>query len=180
MKNIISGLIGIYLLFMMAYTPIYVLFFNSGSDAVKSMSLEDGLYFSTVTNIDSQAEDKERKKLISDFAKEYKKHTGIDITKPIYALLDKNSNVKNLTIKEDERTLKGDVKSYGIFFEVKDKKFIIPFIVKEPSFIHVKTAKAYILLDLKSLLGIVGPIYNISQDDLAKIHMIFDRHIPSN
>lgn len=180
MKKIISGLVGLWLVSFVFYIPIYLLFFNSGADAVKSLSLEEGIFLSTKVIHDSREADKERKKLIGIFTKEYEKRTGIDISKPIYKQLEKNNDVKNIVVKKDDSYRDKELSAYSIQYEYKGRKIAILFAVEEPSFINIKTARAYFTVDLGTLLSLVGPVYKISNSDLINIYNIFNRNISNN
>lgn len=147
MKKIIQYIIGFYLLFYLIYTPIYFLFFNSAESAAEKMSVISAAQSladlasdsgnSQEANLNQQAVNRTK-----DFAKTCEKQYDIDITTPLYKQLKKDKDITNVTLRNIGS--QGGLRLFSLQFDMDRKSRSIDIFVREPSFLKVQTAKAFV------------------------------------
>lgn len=155
--KIISGIFGLIILFYACFLPIYLLFYNSAEDSVEELSLATNAenLIKMEMKYGRAISSNEAKDLLEQLEKEKEKYLkkGVDLTKPLYEILEENKKVTDLDIvdlnKEEFGTLGSLVNSYagGELFAIRCKiqgqKFELPVIVIPPSFFKVRRAIAW-------------------------------------
>ena len=175
MKKIFYFLFKIWLILFFIYSISYILFFNSPEQALKKFSLSDAIYYYMMTVGDSKEELEFRKVYIKKFTNEYKDRTGIDISKPIYDIIKSNNDVTQLelSIKRNRPNI-DNIKIGYIIFNYHKNKISIPLIVEDSSFLDVKEAKIYAILeDFYTFISEVGQLYGINKQDINGIYNYF-------
>ena len=163
---IIRLFIGLIVVFYTIYTPIYVIFFDDGEDAVESFSLADAFVTSQRTIIDSKSDLKEIKSWVKDFASKYEEVRDIDIRMPIHKALKKCDDVDGVKIIREMSHKGGSL--YLINFKYKNKEKSIGFAVEEASFFNMRQAKAHCIEPIDIIVGNIGPVYGMSKDDIIR------------
>ena len=175
MKRIFYFLFKIWLILFSICSIGYILFFNSPEEALKKLSLTDAIYFYTMQEDDSKEISEFKKNIIKEFTAEHKHRTGIDISKPIYDVIKNNKDVTQLelSIKRNRPNI-DNIKIGYIIFNYHKNKISIPLIVEDSSFLDVKEAKIYAILeDFYTFISEVGQLYGINKQDINGIYNYF-------
>lgn len=172
--KILQGILGLYIMFYIFYTPVYIFFFDDEEDAIKSISIADVIYKNNIEIGDSSGRVKGKKEIVYDFAKSYYKKTKIDLRESIYDTLNEIEGVKKLSIKKEFDKmrvpyLEGEVSGYVMRFTYENKNYEIGFAATEPSYLKVKESKAICAMDTKHILAMLGPIFGIPHNDIVQI-----------
>lgn len=182
MKKIFYFLFKIWLISFAICSIAYILFFNSPEEAVKKFSLSDAIYYYMMMIDDSKEELEFRKVYINKFTNEYLYRTGIDISKPVYDVIKNNNDVTHLELSIKQYTPNAPNINIGyITFNYHENKIVIPFVVEDSSFIHMKEAKVYPYVeDFYTFLKKVGYFYNIKKQDINMIYNTFKIKVSNN
>ena len=177
MKKIFYFLFKIWLILFSICFIVYILFFNSQEDDLKKFSLSDAIYFYTMQEDDSKEISEFKKNIIKEFTAEYKHRTGIDISKPIYDVIKNNNDATQLelSIKRNSPNI-NNIKIGYIIFNYHKNKLSIPLVIMDSSFLNVKEAKIYAILeDFYTFINKVGQLYGINKQDINGIYNYFNR-----
>ena len=100
----------------------------TAEDLIKGFSVKDGIYTTWLTVDENQ--NKAKEVFIDRMSSILKREVGIDLSEPIYGVLEKSSKVKNLRIvyKGEFRSFaEGEKSAYAMSFELDGHKCELPF-----------------------------------------------------
>ena len=100
----------------------------SAEDLIKGFSVRDGIYTTWLTVDENQ--NKAKEVFVDRMSSFLKREVGIDLSEPIYGVLEKSSKVKNLRIvyKGEFRSFaEGEKSAYVMAFELDGHKCELPF-----------------------------------------------------
>ena len=176
LKKLIAGWIGLCIICLMIWTPIYFLFVNDAEDNVKDLTLDEYLFTMGLLRGSSERELDARRNSVDKFASFYEDKTGIDITDSIYEKLDDDDNVKNLSLRTINVV---DQKGLCLLTFTRDNTdYAIEFIAAEPSFLEPEWIPTILSGNPYQVLRAIGPSFGISNDDCNEIASMFSSHLP--
>ena len=159
---------------------VYFCFSKTAEDAVRDVSLQDGLYTTSLTidDVDSDSR-KTKKSYIKHLASEIEKNTGIDISIPIYEVLQKNEKVRELSVKCLQKSDGEGL--YAICYEVDGRGFQLQFAARDASLFRKELGSAeYVGGYADDLVRSVGAFYNIPPKGIRALEDLVRPRVPNN
>ena len=172
----VKGYFALSFIMFIFYSLTYIFFFNSSEDCVKNHSIKDSMLANIIFKTDGRDEIKNKEKYIDLILDAYKKEAGIDLSRPIFKILKDNSNVSNIKIEKIERNSYMSP-NFRLSYTFNNTNYKINFIIDEPSFKKMKTAKALCITDSDDLLSMIGRILKIPANDIATLMNYSNSHL---
>lgn len=159
---------------------VYFCFSKTAEEAVRGVSLQDGIYTASLTIDDADSEARKAKKTyIKHLASEIERNTGIDISVPIYRVLGKSKNVTGLSVRCLNK-LDGEG-LYAICYEVDGRKCQLQFAARDASLMGKELGSAeYVGGYADELVRAVGAFYNIPPEGVLALENIVRPRVPNN
>ena len=161
------------------YIHLYIIFFNSPKGAAEKISVissfKDSLDIAKIERqIDSKIYDVLTSQL-NDFVKYCEQKDDTDLSKPLIKVLKNQKDVSNINIYDGSQLAQdflkkngvidySDVSLYTLRWEKDNKKFDLPIIVLNPSFLKMRSAKS-IVMNYELILQ----SYGITSEDMSKM-----------
>lgn len=154
---------------------IFVLFAPSPEDYVKRFSLKDGLYTTWMTVDENQ--NKAKKAFVDKLAYNMKMRGGIDISVPVYKVLENNPKVTNLRIEHGGPVLGmgGRSETFRICYDIEGKRYSLPFLgnVSRSLIKDFGGGFGYVGSQV-FLIEDIGPMYGIAPQGIERLLNFFN------
>lgn len=159
---------------------IYFCFSKTAEEAVRRVSLQDGIYTASLTIEDSDSDARKAKKArVEQLASLIEKNTGIDISVPIYKVLEKHEKVKDLSVKCLKQ--QGGEGLYVISYVVNGEKHQLEFIARDASLLKKELGGAEYIGDYADgLIRQIGPFYGIPPEGIRALGNLVAPRLPNN
>lgn len=160
---------------------VYFSFSKTAEEAVRKVSMQDGLYSAWLTRDDMVDRDSRKAKeaYIDRLSSTLKREVGIDMSVPIYQVLERSEKVKNLTLKCKEK-IDGEG-LYLICYEVDGKSYQLDFMARDASLLNKELGGADYAGDREYLLRATGTFYKMPPEGIRElINMVRSQELPNN
>jgi len=160
---------------------VYFSFSKTAEEAIRDVSMQDGLYSAWLTR-DDMADGNARKAkeaYIDRLASVLKRESGIDISAPIYHTLEKSGNVDDLTLTCKEKV--GGDGIYLISYKLNGKSYHLEFLAHDASLLGKELGSAEYAGSREYLIRSLGEAYKMPSNGIqALINLVRSQELPNN